>query len=118
MSRHTIVLVQPTNNKGAHPNNTILTLPLASADAATARVYVCLCLSRGLWGLASRTFLDFETIPKAMDAICAMFEKRLRVCEPATTQRNATQRNATQPTLTRIPTTQRRFCCQPLYLPH
>eukprot|EP00854_Cymbomonas_tetramitiformis_P000585 gene585-986_t len=36
----------------------------------------------------SRTFLDFETVPLAMDGVCQLFEKRLKDLNP--TMRNIT----------------------------
>ncbi len=34
-------------------------------------------------GKPSRTFLDFETVPAAMDAVCQLFEKRLKELNPS-----------------------------------
>jgi hypothetical protein len=35
---------------------------------------------------ASRTFADYESVPKAMDGVCAMFEARLKQMNPSMRQ--------------------------------
>ncbi|GBG82284.1 hypothetical protein CBR_g34568 [Chara braunii] len=32
---------------------------------------------------ASRTFMDYETVPAAMDGICGIFERRLKEANPS-----------------------------------
>ena len=49
-----------------------------------ARIYIMhtLLLVQFNSSLASRTFMDFDSLPEAMEGVCALFEKELKLLNP------------------------------------